>query len=718
MKSCFLKRSAAILLIVAAVLVIFPASALAAGGSIVATGYYVSGSSGGSVSRITQGSVVDITVSVKDTSLTTDKFNVNDLDVSKLVDSFSGGSITTNVTSQGTSPLTYNVRLSGLKYSGTGKSLKLMIGTKGEAASYETIELSVSEAVEYEAPKPSETPAPEAAPAPMVIISRSDIPKPLEAGQETDVTLFFRNISNIKLTSPIVSVNPSDALSIVGGASTFTLPDIPGNRTGSITVRIKAAANIQTPGNQALGVDLKYNYFNNVALVHGEASDKVTVPALGRESVSQPVVLVTRSPVSKPISAGDTLDVTISFKNLGATRLVSPVAYVSSSDALIVMNEATTFVLPDIEPGKNVDIVVRVKAAKEISSTNQSISTELKFSYDNGGTMTAVTTSDKVNIAANTTSPATDAKPDSSVPSIIISSFEYGGESVAAGKKFTLRLSFENTGKLKIENIVVTVDGGESFTMDDSTNTFFYNALGAGGKQQQEVPMQALVSAKSGAQNVGVSFKYDYLDGQKRASASADIKISIPVFQPDRFQINAPVLPDAATVGEELALSLSYVNKGKGDIANVEATVIGDDVDTPAKTQYLGNIAAGASGNIGFAVTPNKAGDVNITLKVTYEDADQKVQVKEFPVKLPAAEPAPIEEIPEEGAESEGGQGGLTWLWIGLAAVVLGGGGAFVIIRRKKRARPAKKSDEDWDDWDQPGGSDTNYFSGDGTKEE
>ena len=73
---------------------------------------------------------------------------------------------------------------------------------------------------------------------------------------------------------------------------------------------------------------------------------------------------------------------TISFKNAGSTKLVSPVATVAPSDSLIVLNETSTFVLEDIAPGATRDIVVRVKALKEISSTNQSISTELKYSYD------------------------------------------------------------------------------------------------------------------------------------------------------------------------------------------------------------------------------------------------------------------------------------------------------------------------------------------------
>lgn len=189
------------------------------------------------------------------------------------------------------------------------------------------------------------------------------------------------------------------------------------------------------------------------------------------------------------------------------------------------------------------------------------------------------------------------------MPNIVIRSFTYGEGSVAAGSSFPLRFAFENTGSVKIENIVVTVDGGENFTMDGGTNTFHYNALSAGAAQTQEVPC-GLCQWKSGAQSISVGFKYEYVDGDKRTAANTDIRISVPIYQPDRFQLNAPVVPETVNVGEEAEVTMAYVNKGKDDISNVEAIVEGDGVDTPARTQYLGNITAGTSGTIGFALSP------------------------------------------------------------------------------------------------------------------
>ena len=106
-----------------------------------------------------------------------------------------------------------------------------------------------------------------------------------------------------------------------------------------------------------------------------------------------------------------------------------------------------------------------------------------------------------------------------------------------AGGRFPLSFTFENTGATKVENIVVTVDGGECFTVDGGTNTAHYKSLAPGKTLTQELPMQAVPTCKSGAQGITVSFKYEYVDGSKRSAVTADIRLSVPVSQPDRFQL-------------------------------------------------------------------------------------------------------------------------------------------------------------------------------------
>ena len=422
--------------------------------------------------------------------------------------------------------------------------------------------------------------------------------------------------------------------------------------------------------------------------------------AQNTSSASQPLLLITRSDLKNPVSSGETLDLSLNFKNMGSTKMISPAAYITSSDALTVLTKSSAFLLPDLAPGESTDISLKIKAAKEITSASQAINIETKFNYQSGDSLTAADVTDHIGVPANTSAAASQMDP--SIPNVIVSSYTYDGSSVAAGNKFRLNFTFTNTGSLKIENIVATADGGENFAMDGTTNSFFYSSLEAGASQSQEIPMQALSTAKTGAQPVGLTFKYEFTDGQKRSTNTADIKISVPVVQPDRFQLIAPAVPSSSNVDEELALTLAYVNKGKGDISNVEASVDGNDIETPAKTQYIGNVTAGTSGNIGFAITPKKEGDINLTLKVTYEDANQQVQTKEFPITLHAV-PAEITDIAMTDTSEKDTEASFPWGYAIAGVIAAVCAAVFIFIKkRKKKASDTLPAADGWDDWDVP----------------
>lgn len=696
MKHSILRTGLSVLLLLAILAASLPAVFAAEGSNLYITGYRVTNSAGTTVYSITKGSVVDITVSIKDTGDGTGQNDPKALDITKLDDSFTGGVLFVEKTSAPDAPLVYAVHLTGLTYKGVGQNLKLQVGTAGQPDSYQTLELTITEAVVYEAPQLTPEPVPtppEPIPAPTVLVSRSAMDKPIEAGQSIPVTIIFENLSRTRLTSPVVTFTPTDGISIAGGSSSFPLPDIAGKKSVSLTVMVQASSTIPSPA-QSLGVDLKFNYFNNVSTVQGTMTDKINIPALGRDSVPQPVVLITRSPLERPLAPEESATITMQFQNTSSTRLVKPVVAITPSESLMVLNDAATFLLPDIDPGKTVSIAVRVQAARGNTTTSQSLSAELKFGYDNGGMLTQATSSDKVNLSANVPS-----KADASVPNVVVRSFSFGESSVAAGSAFPLGITFENTGAVRIENVVLTVDGGDTFTMDAGTNTFFYKAIGPGGNQAQTIPMRVIPTGKTGAQSISLSFKYEYMDGEKRSQTTSDIKLSLPVYQPDRFQINAPAVPESVNVGEETELLLAYVNKGKDDLANLEATVVGDDVETPARTQYLGNVTAGANGNIGFALTPMTEGDINVVLKISYENADQQVQTREFPVTLHVTAAPPPEDFPDD-FDPAAEEGGFPWLPVGLAAggAVLAGGAGFLIWKKKRDSKAA--GTDSWDDWD------------------
>ena len=819
MKRIFARLGAAALLLAVLVSTV-PLAALAAGSGIdpIVTSYEVTNSSGSTLGNFQRNATVNITLHVKDVQVTTpaDANNALKFDVTKLVDSFGSSSqITTNVTSAEGAPLTFDVAISGLRYSGTGKSLSLMIGYNGRYVTNFT--QNISEAVEYVAPT-DEPYTPDPLPEPTVIISWEPMSDPIKAGQEFEVTIKIENTSNIALRSPIIKCSPSDSLMLTGGSNTFALSDIGAKKTGTFKVKLKAMSTISS-SQQSLSVDLSYNYYNNVSTQRGSASQQVVIYAQAAGSIPEPPVIITRSTL-EPISAGQEFQLTITYKNAGETDLVSPVAKVNLSDGLMLLNDSSTFILKDIPAGSTGTVTLKLKAAAQISSATQSVSTDLRFSYnsgnsmtqasvseslpvpakasgsvsepvviitrnamdpisakqsfdltitfrnagttallspvaristpndlvlqndtatfimedipagesrsivlklkasdqisssmltvsadlrysyDAGGTISSATASEQLNVTANPTSNSSS----SPVPNLIISDFSFGGSSVAAGEPYDLTFTVRNTGTLAVENIVAVINGGECFTINGTTNTFYYTSIPAGGTKTQTIPLQTLATAKTGAQTVSISFRYEYVDSGSRSSASADISLSIPVYQPDRLEFGTPSLFDTAYAGMETTITMTYVNKGKGDISNVEAAISGD-VDVLQASQYLGNFESGKSGNISFVVTPWNAGDIDLTITITYEDANAETVTKEFPLTLSVMEmPGPIDPTdPVDPIDPEPTNSGLKWwVWaligLGVAAVVV----IVVVSVKKKKAKAAASAAaaSQWDDWE------------------
>ena len=687
MKKTF-KKIAALCLLAAMLLSAAPAAARAAG-SLVVTAYETS------VQTIQKGGRVDITIHLKNTGLTADSVSADKLDVTRLVDSFTGGTKTVNITSTGSAPLEFDVVCRGLTYSGSGKNFRLMAGVKG--GEYESIEFTVSQAVEYEAPKePSPADTQVTNPQPMVQVSRSDMSVPVTAGQEFTLMVYFKNLGNTVIKTPLASMTASDGLIFMDSVSAYTMDDIAPGRTGSVKLKLRAADTIAS-SSQSLNAELKFYYSNGSSMVSGSVSDRINVPARirTRESTPQPAVIVTRSAVEGPLRPGQELPVTLTFTNAGKTTLLSPVAVFSTTESLILLGDYSTFVLNDIPAGQSQSVSVRVRAGNDVNSTTQRVNVELKYSYDAGESTANGSISDKVNFSMTPSSSG-----DTPTPNIIISKFDYGGTPVSAGGKFPLTFTFRNTSRgMTVDNIVATLETGESFAMDGATNTYYYSRLAPGGEQSLTVPMQAMPAAKTGAQTTTVSFKYEYSDGHKRSSGTASVVLSIPIVQPDRFTILEPTVPEIVYASEETTLSLSYVNKGKSEISNVSASIKAPEgsITTPLSVQNLGNFESGKSGAIGFAFTPQKTGKLDLTLVVTYEDSNSTVQTKQFPVHLNVQEAVPAAD--EGAAEEQAHGGGSAWLWILLAAALIGGGAAYFIWRRKTRA-PAQQPADDWDDWD------------------
>lgn len=285
-------------------------------------------------------------------------------------------------------------------------------------------------------------------------------------------------------------------------------------------------------------------------------------------------------------------------------------------------------------------------------------------------------------------------KIQTATPHIIISKYTYGGESVQAGKKFDLSIEFRNTSKsLAVENILMSVETEEGLTITNSSNTFFFENLGAGAVRSQKIPMKALNMDKSSSPSCTVSFTYEYVDGDQRLEKTAQERIAIPVTEPDRFELEAPKDLTPAVAGQEYTLSVPYNNKGKGTVYNLEAYVEGD-MTTLSPKQNLGNIDSGRSGSIDLILTPQEAGDHTFKAVIAWENTAGEEVKKSFELTLPVQENIPAAPEGGEMILMEEETPSIPWGWLAAGLIVLAAAAFWWLrSRKKKKATLAKPGD-------------------------
>lgn len=419
------------------------------------------------------------------------------------------------------------------------------------------------------------------------------------------------------------------------------------------------------------------------------------------EVIPEPRAVFNSDGTSTSIAAGETKTITVYIQNAGTTAMRDPILTLKSSGSLLIMG-SQDYMLDDIRAGRDTAVTVTVKAPDKIESQMQTIDASLSFYYDNGTQLTGGSASGSVNVLSTVTKDTKDEETIASpTPIVILSKYNYGGSSVAAGSSTNLSFSFTNTSKtIKIENVMVTVTGGQDLMLNGSTNTFYFESVAASGSKTVTVPMKAAQLISASAQDVKIDVTYEYVDQNARKSGNATLSLSVPLYQPDRFEMSEPTSSYTGYVGEETSLTIDYVNKGKSAINNVEATISGD-IDSPTPYQRVGTIDGGKNGTIAFAVTPQLEGENQVKIVITYEDSNGNTKERVFEATVEAMAYEPTDPgMDDPGMIDPEPAHTFPWKYVIIALVVIAVIALIVLRIRKKKAKQ-KAEQALWDKWDE-----------------
>lgn len=298
-----------------------------------------------------------------------------------------------------------------------------------------------------------------------------------------------------------------------------------------------------------------------------------------------------------------------------------------------------------------------------------------------------------------TATPAPTAEPD--LPKIMVKDFSFGGTSVEAGKEFTLDLTlFTTSGNTNLEDVMVGLNFGEAKNVSlasGSMNTYV-GAMAPGATRHITYKIITDATIEPGA--IGITVQLTSKNGEPNSSP-----ISIPVTQPDRFEITGIEAPETIMLGEEGYLAVTFVNKGKSPVNNLSAEIQGTNLANPGQSQFLGNIAAGTENSVDFNVMASAEGTINGKVLLSYEDAKGEIVTleKEFSCTvqaMPEMDPGMMDPgmmDPTMGGEVKNGMPWWGWLLIALGVAAVAAAVVLVVLKKKKAKKLAELEDDDED---------------------
>lgn len=227
----------------------------------------------------------------------------------------------------------------------------------------------------------------------------------------------------------------------------------------------------------------------------------------------------------------------------------------------------------------------------------------------------------------------------SSTPYIIVEEYSFAGGStqVAAGSSFNLNLICRNThSSIDLENIIMKVSTSAGLQITNSSNTFYISKLGDKECFEKDLTISALSNAEAQSHSVTVSFNYEYVADDARQQGEMTQDISIPVVQKDRFSADPVDNVSDVIVGDEIDVISKYMNKSRGQLFNLTAELLCEDpsVSCEEKIQHVGNLQAGASGEMEFSISGEMPGTFSCEILYTYEDALGNVKETRVPFEV------------------------------------------------------------------------------------
>ena len=284
----------------------------------------------------------------------------------------------------------------------------------------------------------------------------------------------------------------------------------------------------------------------------------------------------------------------------------------------------------------------------------------------------------------------------------VLQDARYGnGGTIYAGEPFGLSATILATnGSVPVENVTVSFVPPEKLTISEGSSVTYIGTMSPGQSVPVSVSILPGANIDEGTYTVGINISG--INQKTGDTVSAQATVSVPILQPERFEIFNTQLPTDLTAGMDDGFgysSITLVNKGRGTVANVSVEITGEGLYTDEGKQYIGNVSAGEQKSADFNIHADMAGQLSGMVVVTYENTrgEEKVLERGFSVNVMDFMPQdfdqgfPIEEFPEPAGPQR---------WIIVLIIVAAAIAATVLLLHRARKKKKAKQEDFLDDDD------------------
>lgn len=537
---------------------------------------------------------------------------------------------------------------------------------------------------------------------PSVILSDFKASKPsVVMGQNFDLSFVLQNdnVIDVKdLSLQVLGLDESN-ISLVGGSDTVYYKDFEG--TAKIPLTYKFSTNSKTKeGSNKLTFKVTYYDIGGKQYTR-EFKYYIDVLKSGTTQTEEtPVDIKILSLVSpsQTLQVNESGTFTIKLKNNSKAEVKNIKVSTKIPEGL-VPTSANTFVIQSFKPNEEKTLSFSVAPTSSAKTQVYSVGFAVETMPKNEANATpAFLVEQYGGVKVNNPNPVdkdTENK-KTSVPKIIISKYQSDPMIVEAGKPFDLAMTFKNTHPEKtIKNIKLfltmedkTDDKGNVFAPNNSSTTFYIDQILPKSEVSHVFNLFTVPTAKPRSYTINVNFEYE--DEAHNEYKNVEL-VGVNVKQQVKIEVGDINMPSTTNIDEPIFLNFQIFNTGKVNVSNLKVDVQGDGFDTSSATNFIGNFDVGSSEFYDSSITPIEVGKKDVTVTVSYEDAEgKKIEIpNKFTIDVQGYEENPTDQpIEDDQPPSNFGLkkiAKIIVILIIIIAIII-----FILTRFNKRARRKK----------------------------